>query len=434
MQLKKRKCVRDVLAVATCSLLSNAPQPAAAAEAVDPANWTFDFDFLNYQEADDRIRVQQYDAKVVWDLETDKVITGSYTFDSITGSSPSGATLPKSQGGGGGTDTSTTASGASAGTGTGAETNNFRDELGTFVDRRNSLNLNWNHALTDQVRYDVGGTFSLEDDYDSLGANGSVSLELNNKLTVLDAGFAYSWDTVSPENGPPQGGELADVNDLFPGKFEDGKKRVWDRTVGLTQILNRRTLVRLSYTAGQLDGYLNDPYKIVSVVDSDSGDPVTYYSENRPTTRSSNAIYMEAAHQPKDQDVINVSYRYYWDDWGITSHTLDFRYRYEIGTHYIQPHIRFYRQSAADFFYPYLTEDQEADFLKIEDPGDRFFSSDYRLDKLTTTTIGIKYGLPVSNFGEFRIRIERMMQRGTKGDFKDLDATIFQMMITLYFR
>ena len=47
-----------------------------------------------------------------------------------------------------------------------------------------------------------------------------------------------------------------------------------DALVGVTQILSRRSLVELSYSYGKSDGYLTDPYKLLSVVDPVTGIPV----------------------------------------------------------------------------------------------------------------------------------------------------------------
>ena len=33
----------------------------------------------------------------------------------------------------------------------------------------------------------------------------------------------------------------------------------------------------------------------------------------------------------RTRDVVNFSYRYFWDDWGITSNTFDLKYGYALG-------------------------------------------------------------------------------------------------------
>ena len=51
------------------------------------------------------------------------------------------------------------------------------------------------------------------------------------------------------------------------------------------------------------------------------------------------------------QDVLYATYRYYWDDWNVQSHTIDFKYRNELGGEsFWQPHLRYYTQTAAKFF------------------------------------------------------------------------------------
>ena len=51
-------------------------------------------------------------------------------------------------------------------------------------------------------------------------------------------------------------------------KTGDKSKDVTNILLGITQVINRHTLVQFNYSLSQSDGYLNDPYKILSVVDS----------------------------------------------------------------------------------------------------------------------------------------------------------------------
>jgi hypothetical protein len=128
------------------------------------------------------------------------------------------------------------------------------------------------------------------------------------------------------------------------------------------------------------------------------------------------------------RDVINFSYRYFWDDWGITSNTFDLKYRYEIGRGYLQPNIRYYMQDAADFYVHNLVQgtDVDASGNVLLDS----VSSDYRLASLTTTTLGLKYGYALGDNSELSIRGEFMNQSIDDGDIPageetpDLDAII----------
>lgn len=130
------------------------------------------------------------------------------------------------------------------------------------------------------------------------------------------------------------------------------------------------------------------------------------------------------------EDVINVSLRYHADDWDINSHTIDLHYRYELNDGaYLQPHLRYYSQSASEFYTHNLTSAQLASF--------QYASSDYRLGEFTTT-IGLKYAQPLGKNQQFNIRAELISQANevvagvftgdssTQDIAPDLDATVIQ--------
>ena len=52
-------------------------------------------------------------------------------------------------------------------------------------------------------------------------------------------------------------------------------KDVLDLLLGFTQVLDRTTVLRVNYSYSDSSGYLNDPYKILSVVDPLTGDTIT---------------------------------------------------------------------------------------------------------------------------------------------------------------
>ena len=105
------------------------------------------------------------------------------------------------------------------------------------------------------------------------------------------------------------------------------------------------------------------------------------------------------------EDVLYLSHRYYWDDWGVRSHTADLRYRRELGGgKYLQPHVRYYRQTSADFFVFGVRQDL---------PLPEFATSDYRLGALRGLTVGATYGFHIlDRSGEWTVRAEYMRQFG----------------------
>ena len=108
----------------------------------------------------------------------------------------------------------------------------------------------------------------------------------------------------------------------------------------------------------------------------------------------------------------------------------DLHYRYELaGGSYLQPHVRYYTQTAAEFFRTSLTDG---------DPLPQYASADYRLGEFTTTTLGLKYAMPTGKNSEFSARAEFITQvqndvTTAVGDqlnqdlTPDLDSVVFQV-------
>jgi hypothetical protein len=156
--------------------------------------------------------------------------------------------------------------------------------------------------------------------------------------------------------------------------------------------------------------------------------------ENRPDSRQRNIIFFRTAHH-LEEDVINFSYRYFWDDWDITSNTFDLKYRYELKGSYLQPHVRYYTQDAANFYTHNLVLGADVNATTGE-VSTRYASSDYRLSELETVTLGLKYGLPLGNDSEFSVRGEFITQSVTESvpsgeETPDLDAVILQFNYSL---
>jgi hypothetical protein len=181
----------------------------------------------------------------------------------------------------------------------------------------------------------------------------------------------------------------------------------------VTQVLNRHTIVQLNYSLSQADGYLTDPYKVLSVVDPLTGDPVLgpsgsglyrYLYESRPETREKQSVFALLKRDLRG-DVLETSYRYMTDDWGVDSHTVELRYRWSFGTgSYLQPHVRFYQQAAADFYRTVLFNGA---------PLPTFVTADHRLGEFDGLTLGVKYGRATAGGAEWSTRVEYYTQTGS---------------------
>jgi len=446
MQLKNHrsndKSIRNALTTATCTLLSGGISgQSLAADTAPAAPLEYDSALLYYSETD-RVTAIEPVLSIRQTLNEDEFINYRIVVDSLTGSSASGAVpMPFSQ-------TFTQPSGNKT-----YRTNANETPLDpSFKDTRVALNIDWEKPLSRTLKRNLGANLSREYDYTSLGASASFSQDINTRNTTLTGGISLSYDLVAPVGGVPLG--MTTMPDFAVGEKilegNDDSKTVIDLLFGVTQVINRSTLMQLNYTIGLSNGYLSDPYKILSIIEDDqlaanygeiinqnANDGASYRYEARPDSRAGQSLYWKVVHQ-FEEDVINTSYRYYWDDWGISSHTIDVRYRYEIsGGHYLQPHFRYYTQNEADFYSPYLLDNNNA-AAEVKEA-----SSDYRLGKMTATTIGLLYGMPLGPTSELTFRSEVMTQSGDEPAkfgalenqtlFPDVDAVIVQIGYSVQF-
>lgn len=416
LQLKNTASIRQALAAATCGLFAGAPS-ANAEEPLLPGHWSFDTAVLYYTERD-RVQVVEPVVRAVRQRTEDESIGFKLVIDSLTGATPSGA-VPTSV-----PQTFTSPSGRSTYT-----TPANRIPLDpTFLDTRYALSTDWKRPLGDERQIVYEGHVSSEYDYTSVGVGATLKQDFNKRNTTLALGLSYNADQVTPVGGVPLGlGAQPGFPAVKTTESDARDKNVIDTLLGVTQVINRHTLMQLNYTYGRDSGYLTDPYKLISVVDN-TGVPVQTLYEKRPDQRTRQTIFWRAL-ASYGKNVVNASYRYYWDDWGVRAHTFDARYRFDLGARYLEPHLRYSLQTnAADFYQPFL--------LQGENPS--FASADYRLAEMTTTTVGVKYGVPLKS-GELSVRLEYLQQSGEgraqnapgqlagQNLFPDTKATLFQV-------
>ncbi|MET0987499.1 MAG: DUF3570 domain-containing protein [Steroidobacteraceae bacterium] len=421
------------LAAATCVLLGDST-PALAADELD--RWSFDSALMYYGESDDRVQDTSATVAAKRDFGDERALGLTLTADTLTGASPSGAiALDRPQ-------TFTSPSGRAVYT-TKAGDVPLDD---TFLDTRFALNAGWTQPLSRLYTVSAGLGFSTEYDYTHLGANLGLSRDFNKRNTTVSAGLAWSQDDIDPVGGAPTPlTQMADVGNDANKRGSDNKD-VLDLLLGFTQVLNRTTVLRINYSYSKSSGYLNDPYKLLSLVDPLTGDTVSrspigsgptgiYLYENRPDARTKQSVYAEMKHA-FGNPVMSLSYRFMTDDWEIDSHTLEARLRWPIGeTSFIEPQLRYYTQSEAEFYRSSLVASQ---------PLPKFASADFRLGNFDATTVGLKFGHRLASGNEWNVRVEYYQQSGDvpsgqlignqhqREQYPDLSAVIAQFGYTFH--
>ena len=255
-------------------------------------------------------------------------LSGQLGLDVITGATPSGA-LPSGvpppvvPGGGDNVQTMTAASGGGGGGSSPPDSGAI--PVTRFHDLRAALDLDWQKPFG-LITPALGGHFSRERDYQSIGGNAKLSLSILHHLTTLTAGAGFNRDDVFPSGGTRL--PLSDSTIIIGHAWNP--KRVNSGMVGFSQILSRRWMVGVNGSLSVEDGYLTEPYKVVSLMDPSSGLTVGQITENRPTRRNRRDILTSSVYH-LTRDILYLSHRYYWDDWGVTSNTVDLKYRHELG-------------------------------------------------------------------------------------------------------
>ena len=362
------------------------------------------------------------------------VLDGKLLLDTLSGASPNGA-VPQLQ-----QQTFTRPSG----NGVYHAVNGDTPLDDTFKDTRLQINGSWVETLSSTDKVNFGFHLSREYDYTSLGLNTGAEHSFNRGNSSVNTALGYYYDIVDPVGGRPVAWAPMLYREDFSSQveFEDefdktrqessAEKQTLDISFGFTQLLNRYWLVQGNYSVSYLNGYMTDPYKIISLVD-DTGTAQGYRYEHRPDSRLKNSVYL-LTKGALDTGVVDFSYRYSLDDWGIKSHTFETHYRYQFtSTFYGQLHLRYYRQSAADFYHTFLLD-------TAKEPV--YGSADSRLGELDTYTFGVKFGhkLPDGFNISYRLELyqhkpldngaERVGQLAELALFEQVDAVIAQVGFT----
>ena len=416
--------IKAALTLATAALLgtsSLAQANTTSTASVDESTWEFDSAILFYSEVD-RVSAGEAIFSAKKTFANDEILNLKLTIDALTGASANGAVAQPN------VQTFTRPSGNGQYTIAAGDTP--LDD--TFHDTRVQFNGQWTQPIAPNYTASGGVHISKEYDYLSLGINGNLAFDFDRKNSTFSAGFSYFIDTFNPEGGLPKAlsSMLIGDNGSSNSDDDDDTSPIWDENfaktrmgseddktttdilLGFTQVINRRMITQFNYSYSVVDGYLNDPFKVISVVNGNTGFTQDNIYESRPDSRVKHSVYAQSLYH-FDSTVLDISYRYMWDDWEITSHTIDTRFRIPLGDafgteSYLQPHFRFYQQNAAEFYQPFLIDGATLP---------TYASADYRIGEMSTFTVGLKYGLLVNNGHDLSFKLEYYRQAPTDGGF-----------------
>lgn len=144
--------------------------------------------------------------------------------------------------------------------------------------------------------------------------------------------------------------------------------------LGIERVINKR--MKIGFYPGIIlqTGLLSTPFHRVYF-----GEQQKAKVENLPERRIKIPLGLKINSYIGTNSVLNLFYRFYTDDFGIYSHTLEIASHYKINP-YLSPSlsIRLYQQSSSKYFKPY----------REHMPGEEFYTSDYDLSGFTSIKAG----------------------------------------------
>ena len=317
---------------------------------------------MYYDEDSGRATVNSPSVEINKEIGVDYTLNFSYTHDGVSGATP---TFYKK---------ADASSGASAKTNTKSlNVSDIRYGNVAYDDKRDAYSFSLAKRFASRDELSVGFDYSGESDYISR----EISLQYAYNITpdrnsVLTVGFSHQKNYAKVFCDYYHLGCMGEITKpLNVNTYE----------VGLTQVIDKTSLIKASIFHINEHGYLSNPY--MNVVRDYYTTP-KIIAEHKPDGRKSYGVKIEYEKALNEKISIVPSYRYYNDDWGIDSHTcrvvmfdeLSPKLRMKVG-------FRYYTQTNADFY------NDKVDFFTNQTDA----SSDKRVGSFESTdwTIGFRY-------------------------------------------
>ena len=304
-------------------------------------------EFLKYDENDNRVSVLAPTVTASYDIGTDYNIQASFMHDDISGATP---TWQPDSG-----------SGASS-----------RDNSGDYVyenqkfdEVRNEYSLMLTTRFSNRDELYTGINYSRESDFDSK----TVSAEYlhytdSSHSRSLNIGVSYAFNEI-----------LSYGYDGASGASQKEEANSLNVQLGMSQVLNEDSIVKVEAFTILDDGYLTNPHS--TIVRNYGLTNQSLMNENRPDKRTAYGLNVKYVTAFADDFSYRGNYRFYTDDWDVNSHTLDNNIYYEMNKDVtFGAGLRYYTQTEASFY------NNSKDVFTNE----KFASSDERLSNFDAFT------------------------------------------------
>ena len=270
-------------------------------------------------------------------------------------------------------------------------------------DALTSLVVNYSHSSDDRnTVWNAHLSGSVEYDYSSLGFGGGLTKLFNDKNSEFNISANVYLDTWSPiypkelqdykSNGNNLNGGIFNNYTIVgntaynPTKFsfhENKNRNSFALSLSFSQIVTRKLQFSVFLDVLQQQGLLSTPYQRVyfsDVADSFINEfQLADDIERLPDTRFKLPIGARFNYYVNERLVVRTYYRYYMDNWDISSHTMNIELPVKLSDKFtVFPMYRYYTQQQSKYFAPYEQH------VSTEE----YYTSDYDLSTFNANQIG----------------------------------------------
>jgi len=258
------------------------------------------------------------------------------------------------------------------------------------ADTRTHLNATWSNKNTKNFTWSASVYLSTEYDYNSVGFGAGfskASLDNNREVGVSANVYVDQWQIIRP----------TELRGLSPDPSSG--RNSYSLSWYYSQVATRKLQWSISSDVVYQSGFLSTPFHRVYFGDIAQNFPGDVGTEALPGSRLKLPIGIRANYFMNDLIVLRSYYRYYWDDWDLTAHTVSLEMPIKLSPFFsVYPFYRYYKQSAAKYFAPYDTH------ISTEE----FYTSDYDLSSFDSHFYGggIRYA-PIDGLWKFKNLISK---------------------------
>lgn len=203
-----------------------------------------------------------------------------------------------------------------------------------------------------------GGYYSTERDYTGRAFFANYTRQLNEQNTAIGIGFSQSFDKWRP---------------FFKRDMPDNRRYESKADLSVTQLLSPTLSAQITYSYLYSGGFLSSPYHYLLT------DKFAIF-ERYPSNRTGNAIALGFVKLLDEPTSLHMNYRFYKDDWNISSHTLNTELYRDVAKNLtLGGRYRYYTQTGANF---------------MKDLGnyslyDNYIAVDYKMSAFKSNTVGL---------------------------------------------